>query len=150
MVVSQQTYQIEVLQNQTGLNAKRIPIKMSLAPNFLGHMVASFNLPTTRQSTYGAGGLRAMRLSSSMSKISFKIKKSIQISFLFWGFPLILEIEKFLKKNDVCKYMLSKIHCPSKFSNFWGKIRWNSCLFSATFFHSNVHNNSIEFSTLPK
>ena len=78
MVVSQQTYQIEVLQNQTGLDAKRIPIKMSLAPNFLGHTVASFNLPTTRPSTYG--GLRAMRLFSSMRKEAdfFETRKSIK------------------------------------------------------------------------
>ena len=101
---------------------QKISIRMSLTAEFLGHMVASFNLPTTRPSTYG--GLRAMRLSSSMSKfprnqIFFKIKKSIQILFLFLGFQLFYQ--KFLTKIDVCTYMQSKIHCQSNFSIFWRK-----------------------------
>ena len=126
MVVSQQTYQIEVLQNQTGLDAKRIPIKMSLAPNFLGHTVASFNLPTTRPSTYG--GLRAMRLSSSMSKfsrnqISFKIKTSIQILFLFWRFSMFFEIEKFLTKSLYVHIYNQKYIALQNILFFGGKIR---------------------------
>ena len=62
---------------------------MSLTANFLGHTVASFNLPTTKPSTYG--GLRAMRLFSSMRKEAdfFETKKFIQKTFLFVGFQLL-------------------------------------------------------------
>ena len=144
MVVSQQTYQIEVLQYRVALWMVTVinqilhwslstTIQLLNGRDFFQktrrfqwqcHWLQMFwvirwLVLTYLPSTYG--GLRAMRLSSSMSKfprnqISFKIKKSIQISFLFLGFPLSFEIEKNWRL-----YMKSKIHCQSNFSIFWRK-----------------------------